>query len=93
MSNNNNKEQWHMSKTINVTHLLGTISIVISIIAGAITFDRRITTIEQKLLATQQTQEILRKQSEDLEVLIRTINERLARIEGMLVAEKQRGAK
>ena len=51
------RRHWHLDKTLNITHLLATISVVGSLFAFANSMDRRVAILEEKMqMQSQQNQ-------------------------------------
>ena len=44
----NSEGQWHLDKKVNVTHMLGTAAIVVSLLSWAGAMDKRVTILETK---------------------------------------------
>lgn len=54
---NNNPESWHLSKSINIGHILTTIAVVLSAFAYINAFDKRLAETELKVVYLREAQD------------------------------------
>jgi hypothetical protein len=81
---------WHLDKTVGVTHLITTLTIVVSVLAWANTIDKRITLIEAEAQHQRETDNrqdaVLRESLAAIRDTLREMKETMTRID-----ERSRG--
>jgi hypothetical protein len=81
---------WHLDKTVGVTHLITTLTIVVSVLAWANTIDKRITLIEAEAQHQRETDNrqdaVLRESLAAIRDTLREMKETMNRID-----ERSRG--
>lgn len=81
---------WHLDKTVGVTHLITTLTIVVSVLAWANTIDKRITLIEAEAQHQRETDTrqdaVLRDSLAAIRDTLREMKETMTRID-----ERSRG--
>ena len=83
---NEQHEQWHLSKSVNISQIITLAGIIVSIIVGAVEFDRRITTLEQEQRYLRELMQVNSSISKDK---LDQVNARLTRIEAILIKNLQ----
>lgn len=78
------RRHWHLDKTLNVTHLLATISIVGSLFMFANSMDRRVAVLEEKMqaqvVAGAQSREEMKDLASDVRHELRLLRTELMRL-------------
>lgn len=84
--NHENRESWHLSKSINVGHLLTTILVVISAFAYINSFDKRLAESELKIIYLKESQQAQVARTDekfkDIKSDLKDISKKLDRIIG-----------
>ncbi len=78
------RRHWHLDKTLNITHLLATISIVGSLFMFANSMDRRVAVLEEKMqaqvVAGAQSREEMKDLAADVKHELRLLRTELLRV-------------
>lgn len=76
------ERRWHFEKTVNISHIIATVTIAVSLISYVLTVDQRITRLESQL--AMQTQ-ITTAFSEDVKGLAADVRNELRLLRGELI--------